>query len=281
MKFIKHFFSKGSKSAGKVTHAIYIILRIIVVVMLVDQLIDRNMGNIMLLLLTLLLFEIPYLLEKLLKIQIPNTLEIIILSFIFSATVLGELSDFYGYFSLWDTALHALSGFLAGGVGFSLVYLLNKNTKTMNLTPLLVALVSFCFSMTVGVFWEFIEFSADQVLQMDMQKDNYVDQINSVKLSEDGNTVYKIKDIQQTTVTYKDEHGNTKEYVMADGYLDIGILDTMKDLFVNFIGALVFSIFGYLYTQNDYRKFTFIRNFIPRKKGVTTRMDTAGNKQKK
>ena len=58
-KFIKHFFSKRSKSAGKVTHAIYIILRIIVVVMLVDQLIDRNMGNIMLLLLTLLLFEIP------------------------------------------------------------------------------------------------------------------------------------------------------------------------------------------------------------------------------
>lgn len=149
----------------------------------------------------------------------------------------------------------------------------------MNLTPLLVALVSFCFSMTVGVFWEFIEFSADQVLQMDMQKDNYVDQINSVKLSEDGNTVYKIKDIQQTTVTYKDGHGKTKEYVMADGYLDIGILDTMKDLFVNFIGALVFSVFGYLYTRNDYRKFTFIRNFIPRKKGVTTRMDTAGNKK--
>ena len=114
---------------------------------------------------------------------------------------------------------------------------------------------------------------------MDMQKDNYVDQINSVKLSEDGNTVYKIKDIQQTTVTYKDEHGKTKEYVMADGYLDIGILDTMKDLFVNFIGALVFSVFGYLYTRNDYRKFTFIRNFIPRKKGVTTRMDTAGNKK--
>lgn len=266
MKVVKHFFTKGSKSAGKVTHAIYIILRVIVVVMLIDQIINQNMGNILLLLLTLLLFEIPYYLEKIFKIQIPNMLEIILLSFIFSSTVLGELSDFYGYFSMWDTALHALSGFLAGGVGFSLVYLLNKNTKTMNLTPLLLALVSFCFSMTVGVVWEFVEFSADQLFQLDMQKDTYVTQINSVKLSEEENTVYTINDITETVIQYKDENGKTQEYTIDEGYLDIGILDTMKDLFVNFIGALVFSIFGYLYSRNDYRKFTFIRNFIPRKK---------------
>lgn len=201
-----------------------------------------------------------------LKIEIPNMLEIIIISFIFSSTVLGELSDFYGYFSMWDTILHALTGFLAGGVGFSLVYLLNKNTKTMNLTPLLLAIVSFCFSMTVGVMWEFVEFSADHIFQLDMQKDSLVQQINSVELSKDGNTVHSIPNIEQTIVEYKDSAGNTEKYVISGGYLDIGIIDTMKDLFVNFIGALTFSIFGYLYSQNDYRKFTFIRNFIPRKR---------------
>ena len=36
-------------------------------------------------------------------------------------------------------------------------------------------------------------------------------------------------------------------------YLDVGIMDTMKDLFVNFIGAVVFSVFGYLYSRNDYQ----------------------------
>ena len=30
------------------------------------------------------------------------------------------------------------------------------------------------------------------------------------------------------------------------GYLDIGLIDTMKDLLVNFVGALAFSVVGYL-----------------------------------
>ena len=120
--------------------------------------------------------------------------------------------------------------------------------------------------MTVGVMWEFVEFSADHLFQLDMQKDSLVQQINSVELSKDGNTVHSIPNIEQTIVEYKDSAGNTEKYVISGGYLDIGIIDTMKDLFVNFIGAFTFSIFGYLYSQNDYRKFTFIRNFIPRKK---------------
>lgn len=183
MDYMKKFFMNGTKTAGKITHSIYILLRVIVTVMLIDQISQQNIGNTFLLLFTLVLFEIPYFLEKVLKIEIPNMLEVIIISFIFNSTVLGELSNFYGYFSMWDTLLHGLSGFLAGGVGFSLVYLLNKNTKTMNLTPLLLAIVSFCFSMTVGVMWEFVEFSADTFFQLDMQKDNLVQRVNSVELS--------------------------------------------------------------------------------------------------
>ena len=100
MNYLKMFFMNGTKTAGRITHAFYILLRVIVTVMLVDQIFQQNMGNTFLLLLTLVLFEIPYLLEKMLKIEIPNMLEIIIISFIFSSTVLGELSDFYGYFSM-------------------------------------------------------------------------------------------------------------------------------------------------------------------------------------
>ncbi|HBT4521985.1 TPA: hypothetical protein MB171_002834, partial [Enterococcus faecium] len=156
---------------------------------------------------------------------------------------------FYGYFSMWDTFLHAFSGFLAGGVGFSLVYLLNKNTKTMNLTPLLLAVVSFCFSMTVGVMWEFVEFSADKLLQFDMQKDTIIQQINSVELSKDGNTVYHVPDITRTIIESQNADGKTDKTIIQNGYLDVGIMDTMKDLFVNFIGAVVFSVFGYLYSR--------------------------------
>ena len=107
----------------------------------------------MLLLLTLILFEIPYFLEKILKIQIPNMLEIILLSFIFSSTVLGELSDFYGYFSMWDTFLHAFSGFLAGGVGFSLVYLLNKKYKNHELDSFIT---SSCFLLFFDDSWCYV-----------------------------------------------------------------------------------------------------------------------------
>src|SRR5699024_8812632 len=92
-----------------------------------------KMGDAFLLALTLSLFAIPQLVEHVFKIEVPNLLELIIISFIFSSTILGELSDFYGYFKFWDTVLHTLNGFLAAGVGFSLVYLLNKNAKGLTL----------------------------------------------------------------------------------------------------------------------------------------------------
>src|SRR5699024_12618624 len=120
-----------------------------------------------------------------------NLLELIIISFIFSSTILGELSDFYGYFKFWDTVLHTLNGFLAAGVGFSLVYLLNKNAKGLNLTPLFIAIVTFCFSMTVGVLCEVIEFSADRWMDLAMQKDRIIQEINSVSMGADKNFVYQ------------------------------------------------------------------------------------------
>lgn len=47
------------------------------------------------------------------------------------------------------------------------------------------------------------------------------------------------------------------------GYLDIGIHDTMKDLFVNLIGAVVFSIIGYFYVKKR-GKGKFASKFIPK-----------------
>ena len=49
------------------------------------------------------------------------------------------------------------------------------------------------------------------------------------------------------------------------GYLDIGLIDTIKDLFVNFIGAVVFSILGFFYIKSRGGGW-IAKEFIPRMK---------------
>ena len=156
--------------------------------------------------------------------------------------------------------LHTINGFLAAGVGFSLVDLLNENSKNINLSPLYVAIVSFCFSMTIGVVWEFYEYGMDKYLNLDMQKDRIVNKIATVYLdSNQSNKVILINDIKETHVITSDG-----VIVIPDGYLELGLNDTMKDLMVNFLGAVVFSSIGYLYIKNR-NKFKFATNFIPYK----------------
>ncbi|MFL2079781.1 hypothetical protein [Marinilactibacillus psychrotolerans] len=266
MNIIKNFFTSSTTTANKKIVVVYVIFRAIAVFMLINQIPMQRWGDAFLLVLTLALFAIPQLVERVFNIEIPNLLELIIIIFIFSSTILGELSDFYGYFKIWDTALHTLNGFLAAGVGFSLVYLLNKNAEGMNLSPLFLAIVTFCFSMTVGVMWEFFEYSADRWMNLDMQKDRIVQEISSVSIDVENNAVYQIEDIQRTVIESKGPSEEIIETVIDDGYLDIGIIDTMKDLFVNLLGAIVFSVFGYLYAQHDKKKYKFVRNFIPQKR---------------
>lgn len=171
----------------------------------------------------------------------------------------GEINNFYQLIPHWDTILHTINGFLCAGIGFSLLDLLNKNSRKIKLSPLYLAIFSFCFSMTIGVGWEFFEIAADMFLNTDMQKDSYIHTISTVELDETkSNKVVRIKDIDKTILYDKD--GN--ELVVLEGYLDIGLYDTIQDLFVNLIGALTFSILGFFYTLNK-KKYTFIKHFIP------------------
>ena len=128
------------------------------------------------------------------------------------------------------------------------------------MTPVFVALVAFCFSMTIGIAWEFFEFAADRYLGLDMQKDRIVEQISSTKLNpEDKNEPVIINNINKTEI-YSDN--SQKITTVEGGYLDIGINDTMKDLVVNFIGAVIFSILGFLYIK-DRDEYQFIERFLP------------------
>lgn len=240
---------------------VYIFLRLSVILVLVAQLFNRNFENVFLCVLVLFLFSMPTMLERRLSIELPDTLEIIILLFIYAAEILGEIGAYYIKHPYWDTVLHTLNGFLCAAIGFSLLDLLNRQKKvTFQLSPLYLAVVAFCFSMTVGVVWEFFECAMDQLFFLDMQKDIIVHQIGSVKLDPTGgNTPVHLRDIVDVIVVQGD---STQTALGLGGYLDIGLLDTMMDLFVNFVGALVFSIIGFFYVRSR-GKSRFAKRFIP------------------
>ena len=229
--------------------AVYVLLRFLVILTMVAQFFNGNYESVFLCLLTLVLFLLPTILERALMVDLPNTLEVIILLFIFSAEILGEISAFYTTFQGWDTILHTLNGFLCAAIGFALVDLCNRHERvSLSLSPVYMAIVAFCFSMTIGVLWEFFECAMDQLFLLDMQKDAVVQNISSVMLDPTGgNNPVVIRDIADVIVVT----GAGEEIALGlGGYLDIGILDTMKDLAVNFVGAVVFSVIGYFYVKN-------------------------------
>ena len=122
----------------KSSFMVYLILRILVIVMLVLQVLNQNYENVFLCILTLLLLIVPSFVQVTFKIELPTTLEIIVLFFIFAAEILGEINEFYLLFPFWDTVLHTLNGFLAAAIGFSLVDLLNRSERTVfHLSPAL------------------------------------------------------------------------------------------------------------------------------------------------
>ncbi len=224
------------------TFVFFTILRVLVVLTLIRCLITGNYQSAMLCVLSLLLFFVPAILQDKMKLTIPPVFQVIIFGFIFAAEILGEVNHYYVRIHGWDTMLHTMNGFLCAAIGFSLIYLLNRGSENVNLSPFYLTLVAFCFSMTVGVLWEFFEFTMDQLFFLDMQKDFIVQEFGSVTLDPANmGTPIDVKGITETVI-----HTSSGEtYTINGGYLDIGILDTMKDLLVNLLGAVVFSIIGY------------------------------------
>lgn len=256
MKKIKEAYKESRKGVL----VVYLLLRFLVILVMVRQIFLHNYWNAFLCILVLIQFLIPYFITKKLKIELPSIFEIIILLFIFSSEVLGEIQNFYGVFKHFDTVLHTLNGFLCAAVGFSLIDLCNNNSEKFNLSPLYLTIVAFCFSMTIGVLWEFLEYSIDKVMLSDMQKDKLVTKISSVWLNPDGKNKAIVVDNINKTIIYSD----SGETVIEGGYLDLGLNDTMKDLIVNFVGAVVFSFFGYLYVINR-DKYKIAEKFMPKK----------------
>lgn len=236
----------------KSSFIVFSVMRFLIIAIMIHQTIIGEYSNVYLCALTLMLLFLPSIVQVRFKIEIPPVLEIIIFCFIFAAEILGSLIAFYDLIPFWDTMLHTLNGFLAAAIGYSLVWLLNESeNQKIHLSPVYLVIVAFCFSMTIGVIWEFFEFSMDALFGMDLQRDTVIQTVNSRLLEP-----FSTTDIQNVTID-----GRT---LNINGYLDIGLIDTMKDMFVNLIGALVFSVFGFFYAKKQAND--SIENLIPKKK---------------
>lgn len=247
---------KEQIKTNKLTFTIYVVLRALVILAMVMSCIRGDYENLFVCALSLVLFLVPAFVEKNFGIDLPCALEIIILLFIFAAEILGELDSYYIKVSYWDTMLHTINGFLCAAIGFALVDILNRNENVkFQLSPLFLAIVAFCFSMTIGVLWEFFEYFCDFYFKTDMQKDVWINTISSVTLGDGTNKAVIIENIETVIV-------NGQE-ISRNGYLEIGLYDTMKDLFVNFIGAFVFCIIGFFYVKSR-GKGVFAKQFIPK-----------------
>lgn len=254
MKRPKSVLQDVAARRSKSVVVLYIILRLIVGTMLVVNLVQGEFEAAFACGLALIMFLMPAILEHKLNIDLPNTLEIIVLLFIFAHEILGELGSYYITRPYWDTMLHTTCGFLMAAIGFSMIDILNRSSRIkFDLSPLFCAVAAFCFSMTIGVLWEFFEFAMDILFRTDMQKDTLLHAISSTRLDPtNSNIVIHVDQIPTHVLA-----GQT-----LDGYLDIGLFDTMEDLFVNFIGAVIFSIIGFFYIKRKGRG-KFAPHFIP------------------
>ena len=232
----------------------YVVLRFIVILILIRCILRGDIESAFVCVLVLVIYLLPQFVENKLNIDIPTALEVIIFVFVFAAEILGELQSYFIKYSNWDTILHTSSGLLCAAVGFSLVDLLNRSDNVkVQLSPGYLAITAFCFSMTIGILWEFIELSADKLFLLDMQKDTIVNQISSVSLDPtNSNIPITVKDIQDVILVT----GSGEVPLGLGGFLDIGLYDTMEDLFVNFIGAVVFSVVAFFECKSEKRPLT-------------------------
>lgn len=245
---------------------IHTVLSVLVIIVMFRQFFMGNYSNVFTCLLTIVLFTIPTVADRTLNIKLPIVLEALIMFFIFSAEILGEIQSFYTIIPFWDTLLHTINGFMMAAIGFAMIDILNQSPNFhMNLSPIFVAFIAFCFSMTIGVIWEFFEYLMDQFFLTDMQKDWLMKDVSSVLLNPSGlNDPIVIRDVTKTVITGTID-GVEQDWVINGAYLDVGIVDTMKDMIVNCVGAVVFSIFGFFYISNR-GKGRVVSSFIPKLK---------------
>ena len=249
---VKTFIRDNTTKSDKVSLVTLIVLWGASFVALINSIVLVDWMKIGLAVAALLLYFLPILMKLKWKIHLSAILEITYYLFIFASMVLGEVFAFYGPYPFWDIILHFLSGFMLAGIGFSLI----RNVKKDRVSKILVLIFAFCFSVTLGTIWECVEFTFDTTIRTDAQKDAHLQSISTITMQRDGgNQPVKIDNIDNIDINLK----NGETIKIEEGYLDIGLMDTMKDILINIAGAVLFCFVGAIQVQND--KKGFVDNF--------------------
>lgn len=183
----------------------------------------------------LLILPAALLAEWLLRIRFPALFHLLL--FVLAAGgVLGSCYDLYTVLPSFDELLHGISGILFCAVGFTLFRrILGEDGSKKTFFACLLAGV--LFSLTIAVLWEMFEYAAYAFAGIDMQEDMIVDGFSSYLLSGSHNQTVTIDGITQTIIYY----GDGQTYVI-EGYLDIGMYDTLNDMLVCTIGCFLFAL---------------------------------------
>lgn len=229
-------------------------LRTATVLTLVLRLKAGEWWDICLCALALGLYGLPELVERRFGVVLPGAMRCLILGFVFASEILGEIFGWYQAVVWWDLALHTISGFFVCAVGWFLAERDGADGSGWRR-----GMAALCFSVTVGVVWEFFEWTADWLLGLDMQKDTVIHAIRSVRLAPAARgKALGYDGIREVLVVCADGRSHA---LKLGGYLDVGLNDTMGDLLVNFLGALAFAGLA----QNPGRVGDWLkRNLVPR-----------------
>lgn len=134
-------------------------------------------GNFFVLFLSALAFILtltPFFVKDRLKIKLPQTLELVIIFFIYATLFLGEIENYYYVYWWWDIFMHGISAIALGFIGVGVLYEMDRKT-ILQARPSTLVFFGFCFAVAVGAVWEILEFNIDQFFGTHMQKSGLMD----------------------------------------------------------------------------------------------------------
>ena len=203
---------------------IFIILKVVVILNLLYTLINLEWTATFVCLLTIIFLFISDFIKR--KLCYGDVFKLLIYIFLIFSLVGGEVYYLYVRISYFDVIMHIFSSFIISGLVFYLI----KYYKC-NICNKLITLFVFSVAMMTAAMWELTEFSIDRIFNVDMQKDTVINEVNSVMLTSDGRGVGHV-------MVDKMRLGN----IVFEGYLDIGLYDTMYDIVCAGIGSIILII---------------------------------------
>lgn len=177
-----------------------------------------------------------YLVVNKFKVKI-NLLTLIFVYILAIGALLGSCFDFYTIFVWFDLFLHFLSGIIFTSLGIDIIIRLFDNESVSNKYSICL-IFGIMFSLSIALLWELFEY-VGSIVGFDMQEDSIINSFNSYLLSGTHLEVFNVDGITKTVVYYGEN-----QVIEINGYLDLGLIDTIHDMIICLIGTICYAFFS-------------------------------------